>query len=131
MRGSLTLRRVLLAVVAALGGVLAVSDGMSSGTSPALHEQTFIDDRSGLAIAVQLDHASSDAGHWSFRIPSVGAYSGNAGTGLRVLTPTSVNLKFEGAATLRTVGPNGAATTRQIRLQAHLDPSHHTAEATL
>ena len=131
MRRPFTLGSGLLVIVAAVGGALTVSDGMSSAASPSLHEQTFIDDRSGLAIAAQLDQASSDAGHWSFRIPSVGAYSGNAGTSMRVLTPTSVDLTFEGAATLRTVGPNGTATMRQIRLQAHLDPAHHTGEATL
>ena len=118
---------VLLALAFAAGG-LALSDSRSAATSSALHAQTFIDVDTGFAIGVQLDQAAADAGHWTFRVPSRGTYVADARAGLRILSPSSADLDYEGVATLR--ASTGSSTT-QVRLHAHIDPTHHTAEATL
>lgn len=121
----------IVALAATAGWIGFVDHEPGAAGSPALHEQTFIDDRSGLAIAVQLDQAAADAGHVTFRVPGRGAYSAQARADMRVLTSTSVEIKYAGPSVLRTSGPSGGVSSTQITLQAHLDPAHHTAEATL
>lgn len=124
-------RAATLVVLAAFTGLVAYDDQSAVGAAPATHEVTFIDQRSGFALSVQIDFAARDAGHFTFRIPGRGAYSGNSGSAMRVLAPTSVQVSYSGPAVLRTTGPAGSTSTVDVNLQAHLDPAHMTAEATL
>lgn len=114
--------------VAATAAFLIFADAPTSATSPALHEQTFVDEATGMSLRVQLDTAAADAGHWTVRVNG-GVYSGDAGSGLRINALTSAILSYDGPAVLRpTAGP---AVSRSIRLQAQIDAAHHTAEAKL
>ncbi|MBI3521829.1 MAG: hypothetical protein HY071_01860 [Chloroflexi bacterium] len=100
---------------------------------------TFVDERSGLTLTIQTDPAAGDSGHFAFRVPSLGVYVGSVGATMRALTPTSVVVDYSGPATLRPITDGAGAVTgtvrtptpATIRLQAQIDPSHHTAEGTL
>ncbi len=108
--------------------VFVLVDAPSGAATPTQHALTFIDDRGALAISVQLDVGATDAGHWTFRTPD-GVYAGDAGSSMRVNSPSSTVINYEGTAVLR--APAATAATRAVRLHAQLDARHHTAEANL
>lgn len=100
---------------------------------------TVVDGRNGASLTIQTAAAAADAGHFVFRVPGLGHYVGEAGLGMRVLSPTSVVVRWRGQATLRPeVAWDGtiSGTVRSpiavsIEIQAQVDPAHQTAEATL
>lgn len=129
-----SLRIALLATIVVSLAAIAVAQATTPDRT-----LTFVDERSGLTLTMQTDPAAGDSGHFAFRVPSLGVYVGSAGPAMRALTPTSVIVDYSGPATLRPItDANGTVsgtvrvpTPATIRLQAQIDPSHHTAEGTL
>ncbi len=133
----MTHRSAGLAALAVLAlSLAAVAVAMATTPDRTL---TFVDQRTSLTLTMQTDPAAQDAGHFAFRVPSLGVYVGSAGPAMRALTPTSVVVDYSGPATLRPITDATGVVTGSvlspgpatIRLQAQIDPSHQTAEATL
>jgi len=127
------LATALLALAAGVVGIVAQAD------TPRSDVLTFIDDRDGLSLTVETSVAAADAGHFVLRVPDLGNYVGDAGPGMRLLSPTSLVIRFAGEATLRPAvrmdgtisGTVRSPTTVRVELQAQIDPAHRTAQATL
>jgi hypothetical protein len=121
-------RSPLLILALALGtSAMAASDRNASAAAPSLHEMRFIDEDTSQAISVQLDQAALDLGHWTLAVTGR-TYSGDARTAVKLNSPTSVVINYDGLAVRRS---GTAAAMVQVRLNAQLDPAHHTAEVTL
>ena len=133
----MTLRRI---AAACLPIVLAVAASLvaSADTLPS-RVLTFVDDRDGLSLTIQTQVSAPDAGRFTFKVRGLGGYVGHAGAAMRSLSPSSVVVRFAGDATLRPeVATDGTITgsletpsAAQVELQAQIDPTRHTAEATL
>lgn len=126
-------RRSAVVTIAATLAVLALgAAAVRSATAPT-HVMTFVDERRGLSLSIELEPSASDAGHFVFRVAGRGAYTATAGSAMRALTPTSVVVHYEGPAQLRRSGGAGPSVPHTVRvsLQAQIDPAHHTAQATL
>lgn len=123
------LRYASLLMALAVGSLVLQDGAPVAAGSPASHEVVFLDPKAGATMSVQVDASSADLGHFSFRIAGQGTYVGRA-TGVKVLSPSSVRIDHEGSARFRPTGSTEFQTVA-IRLQAHVDPRHHTAEATL
>lgn len=120
---------LILACAGMTAGGLSALDSAASADPPALHPLTFIDQRTGLSIRVQVDPSAPDAGHVTFFVPGLGTYSLETARSMRILSATSVVIEHSGPAVLRSTG--SAAVERAVKLQTQLDPKHHTGEATL
>lgn len=120
---------VIASVALAAAAVASVDPPMGAAGSPASHPMTFVDQRTGLSMSVQLDPAATDAGHLTFRVPDRGTYGVELRKAMRVLTPTSVRIDYSGTGVLRSSGHAPIAVL--VDIQAHLDPRHQTGEATL
>lgn len=100
---------------------------------------TFVDGHTGMSFTIQVEPLARDAGHFVLRVPQQGFFEGVAGQAMRVESPTSVIVHYQGNATLGpTLGvdgrPTGSVSTTSVvpvTLQAQVDPAHLTAEATL
>jgi hypothetical protein len=96
---------------------------------------TFIDQGSGVAMTIQIEPTARDAGAFWFRVPGMGIYEGNAGSGMSAHSPRSVTVKFDGTADLiERADPNtepSAPAPVTVRLLAQIDPVAREAEATL
>ena len=133
-------RRLLsLAVFVAIAGSVAVAMGAVAGTPPP-RTMTFVDDASGVSFTIQVEVTAPDAGHFVFRAPARGFYVGEAGAAMRALSPTSIVVDYAGPADVRpaidVAGNITGSVLRpthldNVRLQAQIDPAHHTAEVTL
>ena len=94
----------------------------------------FIDAKRGTGLVVQVGQAASDAGHFVFVVEGRGSYEVNERAAMDVHSDTSVTFHYAGPAQFL---PDPDATARfagslvDITFQAQVDPSHHTAEATL
>jgi hypothetical protein len=123
---------VLVVILCAAAGFVA-----DSAVTPG--QLTLIDPQAGYALTAQVGSGAFASGHIAFFVPSRGVYIAETGSALRELTPTSTVVKYEGPASLRpSVNADGTIsgsirrpTTVQIRLQAQLDRTHRTGEATL
>ena len=100
---------------------------------------TLIDDRSKVALTLQVEPLARDAGAFVVRVPGRGLYVGRAGAAMRVASPTSVVVHYEGSAVLRahtapgdtTTGTDARPLAVSVSLQAQVDPAHRTGQATL
>jgi hypothetical protein len=129
------LRKVAVLVGLPLGAIALAAGAWALTPDRTL---TFVDD-SGLTLTMQTDPAARDAGHFAFRVVGRGVYEGSAAAGMRALTPTSVVVDYSGPVTLRPIvdvngqvtGSVAAPASTSVSLQAQIDPTHLTAEATL
>ncbi len=124
-----------IAIAIAVAGALAFG---ARGAAPASRVMTFIDADSGLALAIQVEPAARDAGAFVFRVPGRGIYEGDAGRGMVGHSANSITVNYDGPATLRVrtgidvpVGATIVPAVVTISVQAQIDPSKRTAEATL
>lgn len=139
IKTSVTRRPWLVVVSIALAFVVgaATTSVIGRGAPPASREMTFIDRESGYALALQVEPTARDAGAFVFRVPGVGLYSGRAGATMRVLSASSIVVHFDGPAVLgphRSSEASGSVTTTRtvtVSLQAQVNPTQRTAEATL
>lgn len=119
--------------MAGLTGLVAQADGLPSRVL------TFLDDRSGISLTIETAAGAPDAGRFVLRVPGLGHYVGLAGEAMRVLSPTSVVIRYSGEAMLHpAVDPDGtiiglvqSPLSVNVAFQSQIDPTHHTAEATL
>ena len=125
-----------LALALAIAGLAGAQ--LVRGAPAPSREMTFIDHDRGYALVLQVEPAATDAGAFVFRVPGRGLYRGTVGAAMRVLSPTSVVVRYEGPALLgphtgygESGSPQPAPRTVQIRLQAQVNPTQRTAEATL
>jgi hypothetical protein len=126
---------ILTAVAAA--AVLAAPLAHGAATDPRV--LTFLDDNTpSMTFSLQVEQQGPDAGAFAFVAPGRGIYRGVTGTAMRVLSPTSIVVQYDGPATLQqspnildTSADPGPATAISVHLQAQVDAAHHTAEATL
>lgn len=124
-------RRSTLIGMAAAFVALALGAAAVRSAAPPTRVMTFVDDRRGLSLSIELEPSASDAGHFVFRVEGRGAYAATVGSAMRVLTPTSVVVRYEGPAQFRPAAGLSLPTTVTVSLQAQIDPAHHTAQGTL
>lgn len=122
--------------VLALSAVLLV--GGSDGAVLASRTMTLYDDHTSLEFSLQVEPQAPDPGRFDLRVPGFGVYEATAGPDMKVVSPTSVIVKYQGEAVLRPFvtleGLQGtviAPSKRSIELQAQVDPMHHTGQAQL
>ncbi len=128
LRFGLILPAFVAALALAIVGVVVIAQAAPLPS----RQMTFVDERSGLVLTLQVEPGAADAGHFVLEVPSRGSYVGLAGGAMRALSPTSVIVNFDGAATFRPAPDAGGPPRRaSVRLQAQVDPAHRTAEATL
>ncbi len=118
---------VIAVVIAAIGARAVLA---SPPTSQLLTFRDHLDPN--LVLTIEADPAASDAGMFSMRVPARGIYLSRVGAQLRVASPTSTIAQYAGDADL-IVNSAGhlSRSVMAVTLQAELDPSHHTAQATL
>lgn len=124
---------VALVALTGLGSAAAQADTPASGTG------TFVDGRRGTSMTIQTSSTAPDAGRFVFRVPGLGNYVGEAGTAMRVQGRSNVQVRFEGAVTLRPALDGSGAITGSvlvpraalIELRAELDLRRRSAEASL
>ena len=124
---------------AVLVAVIAVSLSMLVGTTAAralfaTKQLTFVDAKRGTGLTVQVGQAAPDSGHFIFVVDGRGSYEVNVRTAMDVHSDTSVTLHYSGPAQFL---PDPDSTARfvvsavDVTFQGQVDPTHHTAEATL
>lgn len=97
-------RKWLLALALALGPVLALAVAVAAPPSrsqaapPPSRLLTFRDHRSALAFTIEAEPLSSEAGRFAFRLPGRGAFLSVERADLRVNSPTSTIVRYEGPA---------------------------------
>lgn len=122
---------ILLVALALFGlAVGAISASRPTAAAPPSSRLLVFEDRdTGLRLSIEADPTAQAAGMFSFFAPSRGTYVSVVAAALKVESPESTNVTFLGDVDL--ISGQGGRVRLAARLQAHLDPMHHTAEATL
>lgn len=122
-------QRIFLLLLLALGAAAIGPSPTSASSAAPSHVLTFTDPRNGLRLTIESNPAARDAGMLAFFVPGLGTYMSVTPATLSVVSPHSTNVTFSGTTEL--VAEDGTMTRSATRLQAHLDPVNHIAEATL
>lgn len=119
--------RVMLAAIAALSAV-QWSATASDAAPLATQLLTFRDHRSELVLTIEAAPLAPNAGEFSLRTPD-GVFVSVGRAVLSQHSKMATTARYEGESTL--IRPSGEAGTVNVRLQAQLDPAHHSAQASL
>ena len=118
-----------IAFAAVVLSSVALSEQRSAGAGDTTRVVLFSDRSGSMTLSIDLEPTSREVGRFTFAAAGM-TYASTRGAQFRFASATSILASYDGAADARPAG-GGTVTRVAVRLDAQMDPLHHTAEATL